>query len=887
MQARGVLAKAVRLAMIAGAASASVTATNAFASDEGEKVERIQVTGSRIKRTDLETANPITSISAEDLSKQGFTNVQDALENLSSTTGAITTQSVHGFTPAASAISLRGAGANRTLTLINGKRLNQYPKALGGTSNFVDTANLPMEAVARIEVLKSGASAIYGADAVGGVVNIILKKDFEGIALKYRHGDTTQGGGMNDRLALSLGSSNDKGNLSSFIEFSSSEQLKATQRADFGLDTDKVPYSEYSSYSSYGSRIAGGKNTGGQRQLTADECTAGEFLWDEENLRCGYDRTKQRDLGPESYRFISTTTFNYELNDDTSFVGRIDFAKAKSTTHIEPSATNDVDVVIDGDDLTVNVDGLTQTYKGQKNVALGGDFADAKDGEYAYIRRLHELGQRQTETNTQNYFGSFGLEGMLADEYSWDASVNYGKTDLDQFNSGYTTYQKLFDYVTEGKYGQSLLDPISDSAASDMQYSPVIRASTNQTNIQVNISGLAFELPAGDAGFAAGAEWTEMEYQSSSDSELSSGNVVGSGGSSGQGKRRFWAVYSELEAPLLDELTMNLALRYDRYSDFGGNLTPSVNFEYRPTDELLVRASYNKVFRAPDMQRVYGDPTEGFTQVIDYKRCAELGGTPGEKSANNEISEVCNELHIDSTTGANKDLDAEKGYSVNVGTVYSDDELNISVDIWKWKLDGIVSTVSASKAAREFEDYEFMITRDEDGKITHINSTARNLAFQEVTGLDLEAGYAFDLNDLGELNIKVNGSYLIDSQSQIDPTADVLDDIAEGGLPKYKGNVQFTWKLEDFQTTLGAYHTARHRGISYSPDTPYETASHTKWNLTGTYYVSEDIVIKSGVINLFNKAPNFDPTYKSWPHYDRSLFNARGREWFVETEVKF
>ena len=910
MQANAVLAKAVRVALIAGATSATLSAANVIAAEDSAKVERIQVTGSRIKRTDLETANPITSISADDLSKQGFTNVQDALESLSSSTGAITTQSVHGFTPAASAISLRGAGANRTLTLINGKRLNQYPKALGGTSNFVDTANLPMEAVARIEVLKSGASAVYGADAVGGVVNIILKKDFEGIALKYRHGDTTQGGGMNDRLALSLGSSNDRGNLSTFVEFSSTEQLKATQRSDFGLDTDKVPHSQYSSYSTYGARISGDEEKGaiGQRELTQEQCEQNGLLWVESSTNpiCGYDRTKERDLGPESYRLISTTTFNYELNDDTSFVGRVDFAKAKSTTHIEPSATNDVDVNIGVDNdtkkrmLTLSTNGLVKKYDfdtadQQKNV-LGGDFANAQDGDYYYVRRLNNLGQRITETNTQNYFASFGLEGLIADEYSWDASFNYGKTDLDQFNSGYTTYQKLFDYVTydekdeEGNiinHGRSLLGPISAEDTESLEYSPVTRASTNQTNVQFNISGLAFELPAGDVGFAAGAEWTAMEYEASSDSESTLGNVVGSGGSSGEGKRRFWAVYSELEAPLLDELTMNLALRYDRYSDFGGNLTPSVNFEYRPTDELLVRASYNKVFRAPDMQRVYGDPTEGFTQVIDYKRCAELGGKPGEKSSNQKIHEVCNELHIDSTTGANKDLDAEKGYSVNLGTVFSNDELNVSVDLWKWKLDGIVSTVSASKAAREYEDYDFMITRDEDGEITHINSTAQNLAFQQVTGLDIEAGYDFDLSDSGELKIKFSGTYLIESESQIDPTSEILDDIAEGGLPKYKGNVQFTWKLEDIQTTLGAYHTARYRGLSYSPDTPYETASFTKWNLTGTYFVTEDITVKAGIVNLFDKAPNFDPTYKSWPHYDRSQFNARGREWFVETEVKF
>lgn len=176
MQLNSKVANAIRIALVGGAFTAAISSPVVLAAEEGADVERIQITGSRIKRTDLETATPVTVLSADDMAKQGFTTIQDALQNLTSTTGAMTTQEVHGFTPAASSISLRNAGASRTLTLIDGKRLNQYPKPAGGTDNFVDTANLPMEAVERIEVLQSGGSAVYGADAVGGVINIILKK---------------------------------------------------------------------------------------------------------------------------------------------------------------------------------------------------------------------------------------------------------------------------------------------------------------------------------------------------------------------------------------------------------------------------------------------------------------------------------------------------------------------------------------------------------------------------------------------------------------------------------------------------------------------------------------------------------------------------------------
>ncbi|MCL1043458.1 MULTISPECIES: TonB-dependent receptor plug domain-containing protein [Shewanella] len=892
MQPNSILAKAVRFALISGAATAAMSAPAVYAADE-DSVERIQVTGSRIKRTDMETATPVTVMSAEDMAKQGFTNVQDALESLTSTTSAMTTQSVHGFTPAASSISLRGAGANRTLTLINGKRLNQYPKPSGGTDNFVDTANLPMEAVQRIEILQSGGSAIYGADAVGGVINIILKKDFEGVALKYRHADTTHGGGGSDRIALSLGASSDRGNVSTFIEFTENEQLKATDRENFGLHTDKVPYSKYSQYSSYGARIAGGS---GARALTPEECTAGGFLWDAARSICGFDRSEWRDLQPKSSRFISSTNFNYELADDVSFVGRLDFAEAKSTTNIEPMAIDNYDVNVDGNNVTVSSGDLSKTFT-NKGTALGGDFANAEDGDYYYVRRLHEFGNRAGETKTRNYFFTAGFEGTLADEYSWDASVNYGRTNVDVFRSGFATVAGMFDYITAGENGNSLLNNMSAEDVEQASYSPFERAQSTQKNVQANISGLAFEMPAGDAQFAFGAEYTEQDYETNSDSESKKGNILTTGGSSGAGERSYWATYAELSLPVLDVLTIDAALRYDRYDDFGGNLSPQLTLEYRPLDELLVRGSVSSVFRAPDMHRVYGDATKGFSTVIDFKQCQALGGTPSQPNPDPRINEICNELHIDTTTGANKDLEAETGYTANIGAVWGGDSLNASFDLWEWKLDDMVSDISASKAAREYEQYENMLTRDADGTITHVNAVAQNLAFQKVRGLDITAGYGWDMDSYGELKLNFNGTYILLSEFQLSPTDPVEDDIDNGGLPQYRANLVLGYFIEDFEATLGAYHTARMHGIQYKSfkasggedfdESAHEVASQTKWNLTAGYTFNDTFKLKAGVVNLFDAGPNFDPTDTSWPHYPRSVYNARGREWFIEGEVKF
>ncbi len=354
--------------------------------------------------------------------------------------------------------------------------------------------------------------------------------------------------------------------------------MKATDRENFGLHTDKVPHSEFSQYSSYGARIAGGS---GARALTPAECTAGGFFWDAARSLCGYDRSKWRDLQPESTRFISSTNFNYELSDDISFVGRLDFAEAKSTTRIEPMAINDYDIKVDGNGLTVSNGDLSKTFA-DKTTALGGDFANAEDGDYYYVRRLHEFSNRMGETKTRNYFFTAGLEGVVFEDYNWDASVNYGRTNVDVFRGGYATVAGMFDYITAGDNGNSLLKNMTADDVEAASYSPFEKAQSTQKNVQANITGSAFEMPEGDALFAFGAEYTKQDYQTESDSESAKGNILTTGGSSGAGERSFWATYAELSIPVLDVLTVDAAVRYDRYSDFGGNLSPQIAIEYRP-----------------------------------------------------------------------------------------------------------------------------------------------------------------------------------------------------------------------------------------------------------------------------------------------------------------
>ncbi|MGP4986322.1 TonB-dependent receptor plug domain-containing protein [Pseudoalteromonas nigrifaciens] len=886
------ISKAVRLAIAFGTASTAVFSANSMAADEGaKKVERIQVTGSRITRTDLEGASPVITITNEQMTNLGFHNVQDVLENITSVTGALTTQSIHGFTPAASSVSLRNAGSNRTLTLVNGKRLVQYPKASGGTSTFQNTGNLPTEAISRIDILTAGASAIYGADAVGGVINIILKNNFEGVAAKVKSTGYTEGGGSTNQFSFSAGASSDKMNVSLFLEYEDSKVIKATDREEFGVHTDKVALTERSSYSSYGARIAGPFNY----TLPKDECNTNGFFFDDANARCGFDRSSMRDIKPETTKAIALTTFNYQLSDEHELYGRVQYSRGTSERSIEAMGIDDVKVTVAGDKATLKLDSDEKTFN--KSTFWGGQFAssDFVDGDYTVIRRLHEFGPRGNETTSIEHGFNLGLQGELTSDISYQLEWAFNNATVDVLSETYATRKGMFEFLSAGANGFNLLKPFSDADVESVAYVPFEKNKSSQNNFSFNLSGSAMDLPAGTLDYSAGIEYTKQTFATNSDTESKKGAILTTGGSSGAGARDFTSLYTEMRADVTETLVLNAALRFDDYSDFGSNLTPQVSLEYRPNDELLVRATYADVFRAPDMQRVYGDPSNGFATVIDFKRCQELGGVPGTELAG---TTECHEHHIDSITGGNKDLKAETGYSVNLGIVYGTEAFDATVDVWKWELDDMVDSVSSTRIAKEYQTYGANITRDANGSITLINATAQNLSFSTVSGVDFDTGYRFDMNDLGMIRVGLRGTYLLKSESKLDATSPVRDELNDFGLlPELKLNTSVVWNMEDVKVSIFGRYTDGVGGTNYNSlkDLTSNTvnggditvASNIVWNASVKYNYNENFDILVGSSNIFNKGPNLDPSDASWPHYPRSLYNANGRSVYAQFDLRF
>ncbi|MGL4893709.1 MAG: TonB-dependent receptor plug domain-containing protein, partial [Shewanella sp.] len=850
---------------------------------EADKVERIEVTGSRIKRTDLENASPVVVVSAADIEKGGFNSVQDVLGNLSQNSGgSMTQQEVHGFTPAASAVNLRGVGAGRVLTLINGKRVPKYPFGAGGTDSFVDTANIPLGAIERIEILTTGASAIYGSDAMGGVINIILKKDVEQSTFKYRHSDTFDGGLQNNQFSFMTGVSSDKANLTFFAEYEDRQALKGTDRPEWG--TDIVSGNRYSSYSSYGANLV---DSSGKllKTLSAADCEARGYVM-MANGKCGFDRSPQRDFSPEQKRYSTMVNLTKELNDNHQLYSRLDYTHASTYTEIE-SATVGTDFMFNvaGDKVTIDDgNGLSQVF--DKNTAFGGDFAGAKDGDYYYTRRMSELGPRTSDFETNNFSFLIGGKGYLTENIEYDTSWSIARQTVESTTAGSPTYQSMWNYLTAGANGNSLLDEISAEDAALLDYQGGKKGQSTLSSFNAGISGEMFELPAGAVAYAAGIEYGKEWFYDKSDSFTSNGGVMGKGGSSAQGEREQYAGYAEVAVPVIDNLTVTLAGRYDYYddlSDVGGQFSPQVAVEYRPVDNLLLRGLYAETFRAPDMQRLFGEPTNAYATVIDTPRCIAEG--------------LCDKIEsLDISIGANPELEAETGKNYNLGMVWDYNNFNVTLDYWIVEIDNLVNDPSAQYILDHADAFADKIIRDAEGKLVRVNTQAMNMSSQETSGIDFSIGYRYETAGYGDLTARLEGTYLLKWEEQLTKDSAPLDLIdGDGSAPKIRGNLNLGWNYDDFTTNLLFKYTDGMNGDNKSlfidkgwdKDYDVQISSHVEVNWAASYMLNDAVKFSTGINNIFDAGPEIDETQSSWPHYPRSYYNVVGREYYLSVEMSF
>lgn len=759
------LRDAIRYALLGGAAL--TVATPAFAQDTTDtaqttELDRIQVTGSRIRQVDVETAAPVLLIDRASIEKQGFNSVADILQNIptagspaiSRTSPLSSGEAVGGYY-----IDLRNLGANRTLILVNGKRL--------GITNdgLQDVAQIPAAMVERIEILKDGASTIYGSDAIAGVVNIITRQDFDGAEANAYIGQWGEGDGTRQVYDFTMGFTGERGSVTAGVEYTKEDPVFARDRwfsrnaFPTGEKTPALP-GGLSGTTQFG-RFS--YNTG---QVDAD----GDPVFASRTLRREQPGLDPRDFG--NYRAVGADASNpaeqstvysgierksifvngrFDITDSVSFESDLLYSDRESFAQNAgfPYQSAVYDTPISADSYFNPV--------GNQAAADGTLPAGVAPQDISFVRRGWEV-PRQVQNNLTTYRFTGALVGAFEVGerfWDWEAGYMYNQNKGVQLSTGNLNTQAVRQAVGPSflnaagqvqcgtaanpiqlgfgggqctpwnplvPFGYGGANTAADPAVSQYLYLPGQALSeTETTNYFANIAGTIVTLPAGDLGVAFGVEHRKESGFFSPDALAQTGVSTDLAGGPTSGGYSLDEVFAELQIPILadlpgaQELTVTVASRYSDYDTFGDTINNKFGFTWKPIDSLLVRGTLSDGFRAPPVADLFGGLSQTFDSFTDPcdTSFGGAGGTPRclqdvpvdfrqPNSSNTGDADGVNEqTYVAFLAGSNPELTPETSESKTLGMVFSPsfvEGLNLSLDWWNIRIDNtiIADTVEAA-----------------------------------------------------------------------------------------------------------------------------------------------------------------------------------------------
>jgi iron complex outermembrane receptor protein len=895
-----------------------------------ESLDRIVVTGSRIKRAEVEGPSPVTIVTADEIEKEGFATVYDALNSLSQFTGSVQNElNQGGFTPNASFLNLRGLGPGYQLVLINGRRTADYPLPYNSQSNAVNLANIPAAAIARIEVLSGGASAIYGSDAVAGVVNVILKTNFEGDELSLRVGTTTRGGGDSSRLQWVGGKTGDQWSATYAVEYLEREEIFASQRDFMDSYRDDPSSDPLSDLPVEGIRLRN-RSAGGARIWpggVAQNCsgTFGDF---EEYVHpaapglgqlCGYygfpatQQIRNADSNLSGY-FYGT----YDFTDGLQAFAQVSLsqanAKVASSTQFWSSAL---------DDTFTN--GATRGVFFARNVGTSGAYVDAQ--RIFTPSEVGGLGSQQSTFKERSLDIATGLRGTMFDNrFDWEAFISHARYDLESKQPRFLA-NNIRDYFVGPRLGTDAngfgiydinltryFSPLGTQAFNSMMTDVKTDADSSVTQGGFTLSGDLFDLPAGAVGVAATVEFASQEYDLKPDPRIvpdytGTERIFNLTGTGGGGERDRYALGVEFSVPVFETLKVNLAGRYDKYddaTDVDGAATWSTGLEWRPFSNLLIRGSYATSFRAPDMHYVFARESGFFVGVVDEYRCRRDGLVVQDCNTDPNYA-----YQIRGNRSGNTELEEEKGKSATVGFVWDIvDNLSVSVDWYKIKLEGAVNDISTAYLLRNEADCLLGQRRDgtpvnggsaecqyftglvqrvgsgpfTDDQIGEYRSFPINQSMTETSGIDATVRYRLDTDRYGNFDFNLGWTHVLKLEDQEFPGSDIRDtrDHPQFFNQRSRLNWGVQWERGDWAANLNGF---RNGSLPNWAETG-RIAPYIVWNAGLQKKITDKMTIGFAVQNLLDKLAPSDDTYNAYPFFWQS-YSPIGREVFANFNYKF
>lgn len=940
------LQKSIGLALMSSLALAThnASAEDADPASQLDEVETIQITGSRISRTSFEGVSPVVQITSQDMANAGYVTFSDVMKNLTQNSGnTLGAEASNGFAPNAETVDLRGFGPGYTLTLINGRRLANYPAAVDTESSVFNAGSIPVAAIERVEILSSGASAIYGSDAVAGVINIILKKHVENTTVSAMVGAPTQGEGDTFRIQAVTGSefANGRGSFTASAEYQKRDPVKGNDRSWLNNSSD-YPNGEgvmprgiatLDYWSAYGLAVNPGDLYVDPTQENC-ELTPGMEYSSREGFGnyCGYNNYKNLSLRNGSEKFSIFASSEYEIDSETTL-----FLDA---TAFKQNATNDSGALVISDEIA-DFDNMVDTYWG---TMPSWTLTQRYFGE-------EEIGKGKTEGTFEELSHSFsiGVRGLLLNEYDYEVSFTDSRYKLDQTNAA--VYEEMAGplifgneitvpdmetspfgtpwYDGQGSHA-NIFSPLSQAEIDQLIGQSTQANNTKSQLLAASISGDLFELPTGTVKFAAIAEYQKESFELRPDERLMNDEGMGwknLTGYAGKGDRDRTAVGVEILIPLDPTFELTVAGRYDKYdsdsSAVGGAFTPQVGFTYRPMEEVLVRGNWSESFKAPDMNYIYTDTTF-YGDGIDYSTCAEEFIADNGGSVTNDQFQAWSNGKEDSCWGesflhnrnGSKELKDERGKSFNLGVVVSPMEgLSMTLDYYDLEINNQVKTESTrgllldefnctygsmlAEGATPTDDRcnytsERIVRGGDLNYIQNINASPVNKAMYRQIGLDANIEYAFS-TQYGEFTFATNWTHTLDTETQLEKGGEIesIRDAETNTQPRSKTNMSLTHSHSGLTTTLTAFRTGSVSAFNpfTDPEGPVRNSAFYTYNLSSMYELNESSNIRLSITNVFDQRPDADSTFAAseWPWYDYTVYSGAGvgREIYMEVSHTF
>lgn len=875
-------ANAVRASLITMGSASVLFSGITIAAEDNTKVERIEVTGSRIKQVDMETVSPVTVINAADIAMTGEKTVADVLNN-SAINSFGSWRGISGYGSGASStsnVNLRGLGSSATLVLLDGRRM---PGTSSSSGSVADTSSIPMAIVERIEILRDGASAVYGSDAVAGVINIITKKEFDGLQLDYSTEQPSVDGGDANRLSIATGYNTDKGNITLTYEYYDT-------KAVMDRDIWKMDDPSYSAYSGFSSVPNGSSASGWYSNSEICEQTENTVdTTDGNNIgRCLYNHGNVTKLFGDQTRNSILSNFSYEISDGIQFRGRASASLAETETRYAGTPVSTNYPVMSADN---------------KYNPIGEDMT-------LYMRSA-QIGERDTltETNNVDILGGFLGTFDLGNGVDWELNAQHSRSTTNSFN-----YNLINDEIIQQAIDSEQYDIFNTSGMSyaqwNQQMTELYRKAAHTGVYQgkfesTQLDGLASTLLVdnGDVSVAmvGGLEYEMIKFKQTSDPESASGIISGgSGGDDVDATRDRSAAYLEFQVGLPANVEFSAAVRYERYEQEGSltgaqgavvnfstfdAVVPKFGLSWRPVDSLLLRASYGDSFRAPNMSEMFSSQSLSFEKAVDSLWCNEPGNVDAIYCATNNQHKTW--------YGGNPNLEAEEGNSLTLGGVWNvTDDWNVELSYFSITYDNKIESVDVDDILRDEikNGSSPYVHRGADGKIEYIEAGVRNLATVETSGIDFVTAYNLE-TAIGDFNFKLDLTHVLDFKKQDNAEAEMIDYAGTTDSPDWRGNLATSWKYDDFSAAWTVVYIGSQSADYYNTleetDRYVDYSHYFKHNIQFAYQHAYNGSITVGVNNLFDAdAPNYY-TYADYRDVNVGLYDVLGRTYYLRINQKF